>query len=74
MEHDKACAEDRNMLADSELDAATGGLRRGFATSFPLTVGGHTEAAWTPRTYSVQTDLSGGVTGAQASLYERRRS
>ena len=74
MEHDKTRTEDRNMLADSELDAATGGLRGGFARSFPLTVGGHNEATWTPRTYSVQTDLSGGVTGAQASVHEWRRS
>jgi hypothetical protein len=42
--------------------------------SFSLTeVGGHTEASWTPRTYAVQTDLSGGVTGAQASVYTRAK-
>jgi hypothetical protein len=34
-------------------------------------VEGHTEWKWTPRTYAVQTDLSGGITGAQASLYTR---
>jgi hypothetical protein len=34
-------------------------------------VEGHTECTWTPRTYAVQTDLSGGITGAQASLYSR---
>jgi hypothetical protein len=34
-------------------------------------VDGHTEWQWTPRTYAVQTDLSGGITGAQASLYSR---
>jgi hypothetical protein len=34
-------------------------------------VDGHTEWKWTPRTYAVQTDLSGGITGAQASLYSR---
>jgi hypothetical protein len=40
--------------------------------SFTLTlVEGHTEAAWNPRSYAVQTDLSGGITGAQASLYTR---
>jgi hypothetical protein len=40
--------------------------------AFTLTeVEGHTEAKWTPRTYAVQTDLAGGVTGAQASLYSR---
>ncbi len=26
---------------------------------------------WTPRSYAVQSDLSGGITGAQASLYRR---
>jgi hypothetical protein len=34
---------------------------------------GHTECTWVPRTYAVQTDLSGGVTGAQASLYSRAK-
>lgn len=36
-------------------------------------VEGHTECAWTPRTYAVQTDLSGGITGAQASIYSRAK-
>lgn len=40
--------------------------------SFTLTeVEGHVESKWTPRTYAVQTDLSGGITGAQASIYAR---
>ncbi len=40
--------------------------------SFSLTdVEGHVEAKWTPRTYAVQTDLSGGISGAQASIYAR---
>jgi hypothetical protein len=34
-------------------------------------VEGHTVCEWTPRTYAVQTDLAGGITGAQASLYKR---
>lgn len=34
-------------------------------------VQGHTVATWNPRTYAVQTDLGGGITGAQASLYTR---
>ena len=34
---------------------------------------GHTEAVWTPRTYAIQTDLSGGITGAQASVYKRAK-
>jgi len=36
-------------------------------------VEGHTECAWVPRTYAVQTDLSGGITGAQASIYSRAK-
>ena len=69
MERDESRAEHRGALADSELDAASGG----FPTSFLARVGGDTEVTWTPRTYAVQSDLSGGVTGGQASLYERRR-
>lgn len=34
---------------------------------------GHTEATWVPRTYAVQTDIGGGITGAQASLYTRAK-
>jgi hypothetical protein len=42
--------------------------------SFTLTdVEGHVESKWMPRTYAVQTDLGGGVTGAQASLYTRAK-
>ncbi len=36
-------------------------------------VEGHTEATWIPRTYAVQTDIGGGITGAQASLYTRAK-
>ncbi|HET6844724.1 MAG TPA: hypothetical protein VFK06_24025 [Candidatus Angelobacter sp.] len=40
--------------------------------SFTLTeVEGHVESKWVPRTYAAQTDLSGGITGAQASVYAR---
>jgi hypothetical protein len=40
--------------------------------SFKLeNVEGHTKAIWSPRTYAIQTDLSGGITGAQASVYKR---
>ncbi len=51
---------------------------RGFVgaltQAFSLTdVQGHTEASWNPRTYAVQTDLGGGITGAQASLYTRAK-
>lgn len=42
--------------------------------SFTLSdVEGHVESKWTPRTYAVQTDLGGGITGAQASLYLRAK-
>jgi hypothetical protein len=40
--------------------------------SFTLTeIEGHVQSKWTPRTYAVQTDLSGGITGAQASIFSR---
>ena len=43
--------------------------------AFTLTeVEGHIESSWTPRTYAVQTDLGGGITGAQASLYMRAKN
>ena len=34
-------------------------------------VEGHVESKWLQRSYAVQTDLSGGISGAQASLYTR---
>jgi hypothetical protein len=34
---------------------------------------GHTTFTWNPRAYAGQTDLGGGVTGAQASLWTRAR-
>jgi hypothetical protein len=45
----------------------------GVLTAVLATVGGDTEVTWTPRAYAVQSDLSGGVTGAHAGLYDRRR-
>jgi hypothetical protein len=51
------------------------GFSAALAHSFALReVQGHTEVAWTPRTYAaqVQADL-GAITGAQASLYSRAR-
>jgi hypothetical protein len=36
-------------------------------------VEGHVESTWNPRTYAVQTDLGGGISGAQASLYTRAK-
>src|SRR5580700_11784762 len=42
--------------------------------SFTLTeVEGHVVSTWMPRSYAVQTDLSGGITGAQASIYTRAK-
>ena len=43
-----------------------------LTASFELDeVDGVSNWKWTPRTYAVQSDLSGGITGAQASLYKR---
>jgi hypothetical protein len=40
--------------------------------SFTLVeIEGRTEHKWNPKSYTVQTDLAGGITGAQASLYTR---
>jgi hypothetical protein len=50
--------------------AFTGALNASFALK---TIEGRSEATWTPRTYAVQTDLSGGITGAQASVYTRAK-
>jgi hypothetical protein len=35
---------------------------------------GHTVFKWTPRTYAVQTELGGGLTGAQASICHRAKA
>src|SRR5262245_39675322 len=50
--------------------AFIGALNASFALK---EIDGHTEAVWTPRTYALQTDLSGGITGAQASVYKRAK-
>jgi hypothetical protein len=57
---------------------ANAGDAKGFVgaltQSFTLTeVDGHVESTWRPRTYAVQTDLGGGISGAQASLYSRAK-
>jgi hypothetical protein len=45
-----------------------------LTASFQLTESqGHTVATWRPRGYVGQTELGGGVSGAQASLYARAR-
>ena len=43
-----------------------GALNQSFQLSL---VEGHVASKWTPRSYAVQSDLSGGITGAQASVY-----
>jgi hypothetical protein len=48
-----------------------GALNASFACS---DMEGRTECKWTPRSYAVQTDLSGGITGAQASIYSRAKN
>jgi hypothetical protein len=55
---------------------ASAGDAKGFVgaltQSFSLVeIEGRTESKWNPKTYTVQTDLAGGITGAQASLYTR---
>ena len=50
------------------------GFLGALTQSFSLKdVDGHIESSWVPRTYAVQTDLGGGITGAQASLYLRAK-
>ena len=50
----------------------TKGFLGALTQSFALTeVEGHVESEWKPRTYAIQTDLAGGITGAQASIYSR---
>lgn len=50
------------------------GFLGALTQSFSLSeVEGHIESAWNPRSYTVQTDLAGGITGAQASLYTRAK-
>ena len=47
-------------------------FKAALTQSFELReVEGHTVATWTPHSYIGQTELGGGVTGAQASLYSR---
>lgn len=61
-----------NVLGWKPKDGDAKGFVGALTQSFGLQdVEGHVEATWTPRTYAVQTDLAGGITGAQASLYMR---
>ncbi|BCG02012.1 hypothetical protein PPGU19_065800 (plasmid) [Paraburkholderia sp. PGU19] len=55
-------------VRDDDPKGFAGALMSSFAIS---DIEGHTEWTYTPRTYAVQSDLQGGITGAQASLYKR---
>lgn len=57
-------------LKDGDSKGFVGALTQSFTL---MDVEGHVESKWTPRTYAVQTDLSGGITGAQASIYSRAK-
>jgi hypothetical protein len=48
-----------------------GALTQSFTIS---DVEGHMQSTWMPRSYAVQTDLAGGITGAQASVYARAKA
>lgn len=62
----------RDVLGWKVRDDDPKGFSGALTASFSVAdVEGHTQWSWTPRTYAVQTDLSGGITGAQASLYTR---
>jgi hypothetical protein len=51
------------------------GFVNALTQSFTITeTEGHSEWEWTPRSYAVQTDLGGGITGAQASIYARAKA
>jgi hypothetical protein len=50
------------------------GFSAALGQAFTLTeVEGRTEATWTPRSYTVQSDM-GAITGAQASIYTRAKA
>jgi hypothetical protein len=52
----------------SDAKGFVGALTQSFSL---VEIEGRTESKWNPRSYTVQTDLAGGITGAQASLYTR---
>ncbi|HTC47431.1 MAG TPA: hypothetical protein VK722_08925 [Candidatus Aquilonibacter sp.] len=50
------------------------GFVSALTQSFSITeIEGRIESKWNPKSYTVQTDLAGGITGAQASLYTRAK-
>lgn len=63
----------REVLSWRTKDADAKGFVGALTQAFDLKqVEGHTEWTWTPRSYTVQTDM-GAVTGAQASIYTRAK-
>jgi hypothetical protein len=52
----------------SDAKGFVGALTQSFSL---VEVEGRTQSRWNPKSYTVQTDLAGGITGAQASLYAR---
>jgi carboxypeptidase family protein len=57
-------------LKTDDPQAFLSSLNRAFSLE---QVEGRTQFTWTPRTYAVQTELGGGITGAQASIYHRAK-
>ena len=53
-------------INSSDAKGFLGALNQSFQLK---TIEGAVVSTWTPRSYAVQTDLNGGVTGAQASIY-----
>jgi hypothetical protein len=62
----------REVLGWKVRDDDPKGFAGALTASFSISqVEGHTDWTYTPRSYVVQSDLNGGITGAQASLYKR---
>jgi hypothetical protein len=62
----------REVLGWKVRDDDPTGFVGALTASFQISqVQGHTDWTYTPRSYVVQSDLNGGITGAQASLYKR---
>lgn len=68
-------ADEALLLAWQELSERLGAgsvslqiINIGQQTS-PVALEGHVEAKWKPRSYAVSSDLSGGISGAQATIY-----
>jgi hypothetical protein len=76
-------AQGLGQIATNAISAALGwkpnasdakGFVGALTQSFTITeVEGRTQSKWNARSYTVQTDLAGGITGAQASLYTRAK-